>query len=402
VGKGNTPFPLSWEFLIFKFKGGSGQFRGRGETGLWKRYRRAVELLQAIIIIGLPFIKIKGHSALRFDLKGLKLHFFGTVVWIKEFYLVLGLIILLLLLIVYITTIFGRIWCGWLCPQTVLLDFSSDIAGFFRLNPYRRELLQKIVLLPLSALVSMTLIWYFVPPAEMISSLFVSKIITGFFIALWAVIYAELAFLGRTFCKTICPYSMLQSGLFDSDTLVIAFEDRKDENCMGCDKCARVCPVGIDIKKGLRRECVACAECIDACVSMTEMRGVKPFIAYRGRPWRIKNLILAGLTMTVALVLVVLFITRPDVEFVVARNPDAPARNVNSYTYSLYNNTARDFTFKLSVKEPFMLVGDSVILLPAFSSKKGRVMVRSTNHLGIVTFVLEGDNIRMERKAGFL
>ncbi len=369
---------------------------------MWRRYRRAVELLQAIIIVGLPFIKIRGQSALRFDLKELKLHFFGTVVWIKEFYLVLVLIILLLLLIVYITTIFGRVWCGWLCPQTVLLDFSSDIAGFFPLNPYRRELLQKIVLIPLSALVSMTLIWYFVPPAEMISALFVSKIITGFFIALWAVIYAELAFLGRTFCKTICPYSMLQSGLFDSDTLVIAFKDRKDESCMGCDKCARVCPVGIDIKKGLRRECVACAECIDACISMTEMRGIKPFIAYRGRPWRLKNLIFAVLTLAVASVLIVLFLTRPEVEFLVARNPEIVVKNVNSYTYSLYNNTDREFTFRLSVKEPFRLVGDSRIILPPFSSKKGRVMVRMTRPSNIVTFILEGDNIKLERKAGFL
>jgi polyferredoxin len=324
------------------------------------------------------------------------------VVWIKEFYLVLVFIILLLLLIVYITTIFGRVWCGWLCPQTVLLDFSSDIAGFFRLNPYKKELLQKVVLFLLSALVSMTLIWYFVPPLEMIKLLFVSKIITGFFFALWVVIFAELAFLGRTFCKTICPYSMLQSGLFDSDTLVISFEDRENEGCMGCDKCARVCPVGIDIKKGLRRECVACAECIDACVSMTKMRGIKPFIAYRGRPWRLKNLILAGLTFTVATVLIVLFVTRPEVEFVISRTPEMPAKNLNSYTYSLYNNTSRNLTLTLTVGKPFVLIGQSRIILPAFSSKNGRVMVRKTGRSKVVSFKLQGDGIKIERKAGFL
>ncbi len=369
---------------------------------MWKRYRRVVELLQALFVVGLPFVRINGQSALRFDIGELKLHFFGTVVWIKEFYLVLVLIILLLLLIVYITTIFGRVWCGWLCPQTVLLDFSSDIAGFFRLNPYRRELFQKLVLLPLSALVSMTLIWYFVPPAEMIGSLFVSKTITVFFFALWAVIYGELAFLGRTFCKTICPYSMLQSGLFDSDTLVIAFEDRQGESCMGCDKCARVCPVGIDIKKGLRRECVACAECIDACVSMTEKRGIRPFISYRGRPWRLKNLIFAMLTLVVSAVLIVLFITRPKVEFVIARNPNPPVKNLNSYTYSLYNNTHREFTFRLSLKGPFKLVGNSEVILPPFGSKRGRVMVRRVGSSDTVTFILEGDGIRLKRKVGFL
>ncbi|RMG70691.1 MAG: 4Fe-4S binding protein [Nitrospirae bacterium] len=369
---------------------------------MWRRYRRAVELLQALIIVGLPFIKIKGHSALRFDIQELKLHFFGTVIWIKEFYLVLFLTLLFLILIVYITTIFGRIWCGWLCPQTVLLDFSSDLAGLLRLNPYRKEIAQKIILLPLSALVSLSLIWYFVPPEVMLRGLFHSKIITGFFITLWVVIYAELTLLGRTFCKTICPYSMLQSGLFDSDTLVIGFEERSTEGCMGCDKCVRVCPVGIDIKKGLQRECVACAECIDACISMTKPRGIKPFIAYRGRPWRAKNLVFALLTLVIALSLAVLFALRPDVEFVVSRNPEVPIEGVNSYTYSLYNNTDRTIQFKLKVRGPFKLVGDTSITLPAYGSKRGRVLVKAIERRDRVVFELTGDNIKIMQKVGFL
>ncbi|NOY65745.1 MAG: 4Fe-4S binding protein, partial [Nitrospirae bacterium] len=276
---------------------------------MFKRYRRIVELMQAFIITGLPFLRIKGESALRFDIPTLKLYLFGTVIWIREFYLLLLILVFFIFLIISVTNVFGRIWCGWLCPQTVLLDLSSDVTTIFPLR--LRDKLQKLVLLPLSALVSMTLIWYFVPPEEMLGTLFSNKLITLFFLVLWIVIYSELAFLGRRFCTSICPYSMLQSGLFDRDTLVIDFEGSQEEGCMGCDKCVRVCPVGIDIKKGLRRECVACAECIDACRSMTLPRNLSPFISYRGRLLRGKTFMLGAVNVVVLSVFLVALFTRP-------------------------------------------------------------------------------------------
>ncbi len=369
---------------------------------MWRKYRRIAEVLQAFVVVGLPFLKIDGRSALRFDISELKLYLFGSVIWIKEFYLFLLLVILFLLLIAYVTTIYGRIWCGWLCPQTVLLDFSSDISRLFRVNPYRRELIQKVVLLPLSALVSLTLIWYFVPPEETIKRLFVSKTITWFFLVQWAVIYAELAFLGRRFCTSICPYSMLQSGLFDRDTLVISFKERTDEHCMGCDKCVRVCPVGIDIKKGLRRECIACAECIDACISMTEKRGIKPFIGYTGRPWRLKNLILALVVSVFTIVFLIVFYLRPEVEFVISRDPVAPVKEVNSYSYSIYNNTSKEYIFRLTVNEDFVIIGNNTVRLEPFGSVRGKVMVRRIKDSQMVRFTLSSKGLKIQREAGFL
>ena len=369
---------------------------------MWRKYRTVVEILQAMVIVGLPFVRINNQSALRFDIEELKLYFFGTVIWIKEFYLFLLLIILFLLLIAYVTTIYGRVWCGWLCPQTVLLDFSSALAGLSRTNPYKKEIIQKAILVPLSALVSLTLIWYFVPPAETIKRLFMSKTLAWFFLIQWAVIYAELALLGRKFCTSICPYSMLQSGLFDNDTVVISFKERTTEHCMGCDKCVRVCPVGIDIKRGLKRECIACAECIDACISMTEKRGIKPFIGYTGRPWRLKNLVLGLIVLLFAVVLVVMFNLRPEVEFVISRDPVAPVRNINSYTYSLYNNTNKDYSFRLSVNSGFIIIGNTTVRLKPYGSTKGKIMVRRTGNNSTVRFTLKSDGVKIQREAGFL
>jgi cytochrome c oxidase accessory protein FixG len=369
---------------------------------VWKKYRRLVAVLQALVIIGLPFLKIKGESALRFDLTSLKLHFFGAVIWINEFYLVLIGVIFLLLLIVTVTNVLGRVWCGWLCPQTVLLDLAGDLARV--LTRGNKSVAVKLVLLPLSALVSLTLIWYFVPPSETMRGLFSSKLILGFFLAQWAVVYAGLAFLGRTFCKTVCPYSMLQSGLFDGNTLVIAFDPGKKEECKGCDKCVRVCPVGIDIKDGIRRECIACAECIDACSSMVKSRGIPPLINYRGTILRQKALVLSGVTLLSGLALVVLVTAMPAVDFVITRNPVQLLRGVNSYTYSIRNNKDSILRGDLSVKGDFSLIGEKSVKLKPYEMVHGGIIAKANGRspADIIVFVLRVDGRALERKVGFL
>lgn len=366
----------------------------------WRRYRRAVEIAQVAIIIGLPFLKVGGESAFRFDIINLKLHFFGAVIWIKELYMFLGATIFLILLIIAVTAILGRIWCGWICPQTVLLDITGDISGVLSKRSLR--LVQKLVLIPVSGLVSLTLIWYFVPPAETMQKLFISKAVTGFFIVQWIVIYAELAFLGRTFCTTVCPYSMLQNGLFDADTLVIAYDKAKDDMCMGCDKCARVCPVGIDIKDGIRRECIACAECIDACRSMTGMVGTSPFIGYTGRVMRPKTFILGGIIALIGILIIIMVAMRPDIDLVISRDADQPTMGINRYTYSVQNNSERPVRLIVSVKGDFTLIGNTTIDVSPFSLIHGTMMVRSTGTSDNVVFVLKGNGIALEREIGYL
>ncbi|RMG01327.1 MAG: 4Fe-4S binding protein [Nitrospirae bacterium] len=365
----------------------------------WKGYRRIAETVQAVLIVGLPFLKIKGESALRFDIPTLKLHFFGTVLWINEFYLFLLATVFFLMFIVFITTIFGRIWCGWLCPQTVLLDFSSDLV---KRIPFRyRDGARRVVLIPLSALVSLTLIWYFVPPLETWKALFHSKVITGFFLTLWVVIYLELAFLGRRFCKSICPYSMLQSGLFDKDTLVIEFDTSRQEGCMGCDKCAHVCPVGIDIKKGLRRECVACAECIDACVSMTRPRGIAPFIGYTGKVLRPKMFIVGGVTLLLGVVLFVIISLRPPLTMVVSREPVKLVKGVNEYTMTVTNNTGVKRNVTVSLRGG-VLIGSRHLEVSPYTRLVLRYKVRKEGGDTPLVFVLKDGKRVLEQEVGFL
>src|SRR5208283_5829307 len=99
---------------------------GRSQITM-RSLRRVAGLAQALLIVGLPFLKIHGQSALRFDIPALQLHVFGCTIWMQEFFIVLIATMFLTLLIVFITLVFGRIWCGWLCPQTVLVDFTRFV-----------------------------------------------------------------------------------------------------------------------------------------------------------------------------------------------------------------------------------------------------------------------------------
>jgi len=135
-----------------------------------KSLRRMTEILQAILILGLPFVRVKRESALRFDIPSLRLHVFGCTIWMQEFFIVLVATIFFTLLIVFITLVFGRIWCGWLCPQTVIVDFTP-----FMDKAKKEGVLYKLMAIAITFLISIvvaaSLIWYFVSPYEFIPDL---------------------------------------------------------------------------------------------------------------------------------------------------------------------------------------------------------------------------------------
>ena len=367
---------------------------------MWKSYRRAIEVLQAFILTGLPFLSVNGKSALRFDIPTLKLYVFGSVIWIREFYLILGVVLFFLLFIAFVTVIFGRIWCGWLCPQTVLLDLSQSIAKLFRRKS--QKTIQSLLLIPLSALVSITMIWYFIPPAETLNTLFVSTTITSFFLVLWIAVFLELAFLGRGFCTSICPYAMLQNTLFDKHTLVIEYDVARDVSCMKCDECVRVCPVGIDIKQGLSSACIACAECIDACRVLSEKRGMPPFPNYKGLIVRPKTFWLGGATAAAGIALFLMLWNRPPVDFFVTRDNASLSSGLNRYSYTIYNNSGKQLTLELSSPDNVTLIGEHSLLLQPFSALHGRILVKSTSKLGQLHLNISGGGISLNREAVFL
>jgi polyferredoxin len=367
---------------------------------MWKRKRRVAALAQGALVLSLPFLTVGGESALRFDIPGMKLLSFGKVILISEFHLVLLGTLAFLLLTLAVTVVFGRIWCGWLCPQTVLPMIASWAVSAF---PVRwRRAGRTLLLFLLSGLVSFSLIAYFVPPAEAAGLLFRSSIVTGFLLAQWAVIFAMLAFLGPVFCRTVCPYSMLQNVLFDGNTLTIAFDRSRAGECLRCELCVKACPVEIDIRDGAQRECIACAECIDACRTAAGKKGIPPFVGYRGTILRPKAALWGGATLTAVLAFLFLVHQNPAVALLVQWEAKVPGVPANSYRYTVRNDIGRPLALALRLDGGGRIYGDKDIVVGPHARKTGTVIVREEGKMGgSVTFVAEGQGISLRRKAGF-
>ena len=366
---------------------------------MWTSRRRAVALLQGAAFLLLPFLRVRGESAFRFDIPSLRLHFFGHVLWIEEFYLFLLGLLFLVILTIAVTVVLGRVWCGWLCPQTVIAELGEWAAAALpkRLRPSAKA----AILLPLSALVSLSLIWYFVSPAEAAANLFRSPVLTGFFLAQWGAIYGMVAVLGTRFCRTVCPYSMLQEGVADRETISVAIDPSRAD-CLRCDLCTRVCPVGIDVRKGNQRECIACARCIDACEAVTARRELASFIAYRGTVRRGKAYLLAGATAVAALVFAAALLQKPAVGFAVQWEGHAEIPGANVYRYAVRNDLPERLDLTLSVEGPVRIVGNPRVAVRPRSRATGTGTVRADGQPPQeVRFTAEGGRVRLGRKAAF-
>ncbi|MFN3395883.1 MAG: 4Fe-4S dicluster domain-containing protein [Thermodesulfovibrionales bacterium] len=386
--------------------------------------RWVTEIIQAFIIIGLPFLKIKGESALRFDIPTLRLHVFGCTIWMQEFFIVLVATIFFTLLIVFITLVFGRIWCGWLCPQTVIVDFTpfvdkSKKKGFiYKLMAYSLTFL-------ISIIIAASLIWYFVSPYEFIPNLFNGRLGTttwGFWIVLTIVIFLNYALLRHKWCASVCPYAKLQSVMFDKSTLIIELDPKRSEECINCLSCVRACPTGIDIRKGLDAACINCAECIDACNKVMSRFNKKGLIHYafgtggEGRIFRQNFFVVGGFVILFLSLYVYLMITRTGLDIAILPHSMEPRitkdeRIINAYVLSVKNMLDRpvelevfvngfDETIDQSIREPIRLEPGKFDRFPLFLKVKKKSGMKTK--VVRITFIDKSRDVRITKETNFV
>lgn len=281
----------------------------RGRFTVW---RRVVAVVLIVIYAALPWIQIKGQPAVFLDVIGRRFHFMGVTLAVEDLWFVFFLITGLGFALFFITALFGRLWCGWACPQTVFLEhvfrrIERWIEGPasaqkaldnkpWDTNKVLRRGSKHLIFILFSALVAHIFLSYFISVETLFSWVREGPMAHPrtfvFVVAVTVVLYFNFSWFREQLCLIICPYGRLQSALIDDDTVVIGYDEVRGEprgrpgvegvgDCIACNRCVQVCPTGIDIRQGLQMECIACSNCVDACDEvMTKVNRPKGLIRY--------------------------------------------------------------------------------------------------------------------------
>jgi cytochrome c oxidase accessory protein FixG len=260
--------------------------------------------LAAWVLLGiyyvLPWISWNDRQAVLFDLPARKFYIFGLTFWPQDFFFMAWLLIIAALVLFFVTAIAGRLWCGYACPQTVWTEAFLWMERVTEGNHSQRRKLDKgpwnrekvvrkgakqLLWIGFALWTGFTFVAYFTPAAELGAKLL--SFSAGPWETFWVLFYGFATYgnaglLREQVCKYMCPYARFQSAMFDKDTMIISYDERRGEprggrkrsvdhkaaglgDCIDCNMCVQVCPTGIDIREGLQIECIACAACVDVC-----------------------------------------------------------------------------------------------------------------------------------------
>ncbi len=253
-----------------------------------------------------PWLNWNGRQAILFDLPARKFYIFGLELWPQDFVFLAWLLIIAALTLFYVTTIAGRVWCGYACPQTVWTEVFMMMERWTEgprnkrikldKSPWTREKILRrgskhLLWLVFALWTGFTFVGYFTPIRELGVRLMEWQL--GPWEMFWIFFYSlatwgNAGFLREQVCLYMCPYARFQSAMFDKDTLIISYDEKRGEprgarkkgnkpdqlgDCVDCKQCVQVCPTGIDIRNGLQYECIACGGCIDVCDAVMEKMG---------------------------------------------------------------------------------------------------------------------------------
>ncbi|ASS50426.1 MAG: cytochrome c oxidase accessory protein CcoG [Candidatus Fluviicola riflensis] len=390
--------------------------------------RSIVSIFYLILFFSLPFVRVHGDPFFLFNILERRFVFFGVTFWPQDFFLFgIGMLVFIVFVVLF-TVVFGRIFCGWICPQTIFMEMvfrrieywiEGDATYQKQLTamPWNGEKLLKrggkhVVFFLFAFLISNTFLAYIIGTDQLFSIIRepVSMHVGGFIslLVFTGIFYAVYAWFREQVCLIACPYGRLQGVMTDRNTLLVAYDYirgeprgkyRKTEgalpigDCIDCFQCVKVCPVAIDIRNGTQLECTNCTACIDACDFMMEKTGhPKGLIRYasengiaKGERLKITPRIIAYSIVLIGLIgiLAVLLITRKDVDATILRTPGMlyqeqdNGRISNLYNIKLVNKTHNDapITLRLENQEGMIKIVGKPILAAKTSETSGTFFI---------------------------
>jgi len=373
----------------------------RKVTGFYQQIRQKMNFVFMAMFALLPWLQYNGHQAVLFDIGNQRFTLWGLTLWPQDLTLLAWLFMISAFLLFFVTTFLGRVWCGYLCPQTVwtfiFMWFEEKIEGTanqrkkqdsqpMNKTKFWRKSLKHFCWLMVALLTSLTFVGYFVPMREVFYDFFtfnasLTIVATVVFFAFCT--YGNAGWMREIMCLHMCPYARFQSAMFDKDTVTVTYDHHRGEtrgarsrkqdpkelglgDCIDCNLCVQVCPTGIDIRNGLQYECINCGACVDACTGVMErMKYPTGLIRYttehelEGKKVHLVRSKLIGYAVVMAIMsslLIYEVATRVPVSMDIIRDRNALAiENFNGeienvYTLKILNKSQQDNVYRLSAK----------------------------------------------------
>lgn len=389
--------------------------------------RTQLSILYLIVFFSLPFVKVDGHPLFLINILQRKFILFGQIFWPQDFFIFgLGMIIFIVFIALF-TVVFGRVFCGWACPQTIFMEMvfrkveywiEGDAAQqrLLKKAPWNAQKLRKkltkwILFWLISFIIANTFLAYVIGVEELKKVITepINQHIGGFttLLIFTSVFFFVYAWFREQVCTVVCPYGRMQGVLLDKDSINVTYdyvrgeprgkfkknEERSIGDCIDCEQCVKVCPTGIDIRNGTQLECVNCTACIDACNHMMQAVGLpEGLIRYASEnniankdKFHFTKRMKAYTTVMVLLlsVLVYLLASRTDVGISILRTPGQLYQKNNGFISNLYNYRLLNKTYNNKVLElkpenfdgTIQLVGETTLKIPAENAASGSLFI---------------------------
>ena len=363
-----------------------------------------LKALSGIILLGIyyffPWLQWHNRQAVLFDLPGRQFHVFGLTFWPQDFIYLAFLLIIAGISLFFFTTLAGRLWCGFACPQTIWTDsflwlerlvegnrsqqIKLDHAPL-TLRKFRLKATKHLLWLTFALWTGFTFIGYFTPIRELGQHLITFNL--NGWETFWLLFYSfatygNAGWLREQICTYMCPYARFQSAMFDKNTLIIAYDEKRGEprgsrkrkvdpktqglgDCINCTMCVQVCPVGIDIRDGLQYQCISCSACIDACDEiMDKMNYPRGLVRYttenslhgiHARVLRPRVFVYGGILLALFIGLIYAISTRMLIQVDVIRDRNSLFREnltgliENVYTLKIMNMDDKPHRYEITV-----------------------------------------------------
>ena len=416
-----------------------------------------------LFVFILPFIRINDAQLFLLSFDKSRVDLFFTKFDMQELYLLPFLFITLFLTIFFLTTLAGRVWCGWSCPQTIFRTLFRDLLQTKILkirkniqnkqNEPQGQIFKRAIAVGiwcvLALIIAANFMWFFVPPLDFFAYLNDAsehKILLAFWLSIAAWLVYDVVILKENFCVYVCPYARVQSVMFDSDTIQVIYNQKrggviydgkekfkkpKEEGalCTGCEACVRICPTHIDIRKGMQLECINCLECSDACAKVMRHFNESSLIEWRSINSQNENKkvkIFRFRTVAYLVILCVVFVAAA----LMSGKKESMLLNINrtselykvleqgevenSYVFLVQNTQSKDHKFYFEIDDKSIEISrpNKPFVLKAGAKQKVIVTLKSKNentsekdllkHINIKAYATDESTISVQRASTFI